>query len=71
MAANTPIARLDMAEAEVLDALLTLDTDKVNALAAKKTALLALADVKTALVALAAKKDELLALLDTEASGES
>lgn len=69
MAANTPISRLDMVEADVLDALLGLDTEKIGSLVAKKTALLALADVKTALVALAAKKDELLALIAPEESG--
>ena len=54
MSANTPIGRLDMADAETLDALLAADTTDLAALAAKKTELLALAE----------KSEELLALLE-------
>lgn len=54
MAANTPIGRLDMADAATLEALLTANTTDLAALVAKKTELLALAE----------KSTELLALLD-------
>ena len=54
MSANTPIGRLDMADAATLDALLAVDTTDLAALTAKKTELLALAE----------KSEELLALLE-------
>ena len=61
MAANTPIGRLDMADAATLEALLAANTTDIAALVAKKTELLALA----------AKADELLALLEDDTPADT
>lgn len=60
MAANTPVGRLDMADAATLEALLAINTTDLAALAAKKTELLALAE----------KSEELLALLEDDAPAD-
>lgn len=63
MGANDPVGRFDMADEARMEELLSIDAQKVNALAGKKAELTALANKKAALMALAEKKDELLALL--------
>ena len=71
MAANTPVGRLDMADAATLEALLASNTPDLAALAAKKTELVALAGKAEELVALAEKSAELLALLEDDTPADS
>ena len=66
MGAATPMGHLGSVPQATIDALLELDTEKIEAVAKKKTELVALAGAKKKLMALAAKSDELLALLEKE-----
>lgn len=70
MAANTEMARLDSIPAATLNALLSLDTTVLGALAENAGALGALAENAEALGALAENAEALLALVEDDGGGD-
>ena len=71
MSANTEFTRLGTVPKEQLDALLGMDTTKVNKLLSKESDLLALAKMKKSLLELANNADALLALLKGKSNDNS
>ena len=66
MAANTEMSRLDSLPTATMNALLSLDTTALDALAENATALNALAENATALNSLAENAEALLALIEDD-----
>lgn len=73
MAASTPMGRMDSVPQATIEALLGMDTAKLDKLAKKQTELTALAGAKEPLLALAESADALLALIEntSETTSES